>query len=778
MANCVIASPNLIDSTYNTVRFSDGSWEASKPLSRIADPILIRAARTTSATKAAAQGQVDLGSLRGLLVTAIPKHNIRKRGKIFHRYSKVEMFESFATGSALTTGDNWVDASFEENEYHLFPYGMQFKFANHDTIYTVNYAGFQGQNYLWGGNDAEGWWTPENATLTNDQLAGPDGIEPATLMQYGQEMLSAFLLSEDSSRNRHYAENQVFTSQDGESLVHSIFVKRANRHKCRWAFPSVYLNTNYTFKSDELGDAAWTKTNVTVTINQLTMPDFGYATGDAIFETTANGVHHVEQLNSGLDTNFPLTLQVKVKANGRDRIRLSLIDNADTNNFVYAEFNLATESVTGTNDGGEGVVDPTYCTITELENGIYLITASGQVSTTAHNGIITRIQLLDASGNTSYVGDAAKGIYAGNIQLEWTGQDGYIDKPLGATAYIKNTTTTEVFDYGSSDAWIEFDMKEGEILSSGAVGALTLIDHGAYYVGDGWWRIWFAQSNTEQVFDYNRLYILDDDGNIDYQGEDGRGFYVWGPQCANGDQPDRFVYSDFSVWDETSLYAEFTPTLTADVPQGTMVIPIQGDYWGAEPTRVVDWEEVWKDAYQFGDLLFGDDSFFDLQVSDEDAVDYLYPYIDVAEAPFIGRFWQFKIDNTTNPDGYIELNRVYIAPGWQPSLNLSYGAGIGWVTDAQIVESLGGVEFIHESSKGREIRGTLDNLPEDEGLQYPFEIDRRSGLSKQVMFIFNPDDTIHLHRRSFLGRFKLLSQLEFPVFSRTSKGVEIKEVRG
>lgn len=776
MANCVIASPNFVDSTYNTVQFSGGAYETLKPLSRVSNEVLIRAARTTSASLAAAQGQIDLGSLRGLLVTAIPKHNIRKRGRIFHRYSKSEMFEQFVTQEDYFIDDDYIDASFEENEFHLFPYGMQFKFANHDTIYTVHYPGYQGQNYLWGGNDPGSWWNDVNVTFTPNVIEGPDGIVPGTQDIYTQDLLTGFLISEDSARDVHYGEVQVFTSQDGQSLVHSIFVKRGNRHRCRWSLPSLNINTQYTRKSDELSDAAWTKTNVTVAANQLQLPGFGYAIADSILETTATSVHLVEQAVT-IDTEFEWTIQLKVKANGRDRLRVSLIDNDDNANFVYADFNLTTETVTATNDGGEGTVNPTYCTITDLGDGIYKLVMTGQVSTTPHTAVLQRIQLLDSSGNTSYTGDNTKGIFLGNIQMEWFGDGDSF--PFGATPYIKNTSAvSEAYDYGQHDAYLEFDMLTGEVTASGDEGKITLDAYGAYYVGDGWYRIWFAQSNNEFVYDYNRLYILDDDGNIDYQGEDGRGFYVWGPQADFGTQPGRVVLADFSWWDESSLYAEFTPALTADVPTGTAVIPMQGDYWGTEPTRVVDWEEVWKDAFNFGDLLFGDDSFFDLQVSDEDAEDYLFPYVDVAEEAFIGRFWQFKIDNTTNPDGYIELNRIFIAPGWQPSINLSYGAGVGWTTDAQIVESLGGVEFIHESSKGREVRGMLDNIPEDEGLQYPFEIDRRSGLSKQVFFIFNPDDTIHLHRRSFLGRFKILSQLEFPVFSRTSKGVEIKEVRG
>jgi hypothetical protein len=53
-------------------------------------------------------------------------------------------------------------------------------------------------------------------------------------------------------------------------------------------------------------------------------------------------------------------------------------------------------------------------------------------------------------------------------------------------------------------------------------------------------------------------------------------------------------------------------------------------------------------------------------------------------------------------------------------------------------------------------------MTEDEAMSKAFEIQRLSGIDKEVVFMWNPTDTRHAIRRQYLGRLRKLEALEFP----------------
>jgi hypothetical protein len=168
---------------------------------------------------------------------------------------------------------------------------------------------------------------------------------------------------------------------------------------------------NLLTQSQQLDNAAWTKTRVTVTANYAAAPD-GTTTADRVLETTDNGVHEIKQAYSKPAGVTILTAAVRLKANGRAEAYLMLDDGTATNR-AQIRANLSTGAVPFTDNTG------TYTllgsSVTSLGSGWYLLRITISVPTST--GSITQIVRL-YNGGTSYVGDTALGVQVWGMQLQ------------------------------------------------------------------------------------------------------------------------------------------------------------------------------------------------------------------------------------------------------------------------------------------------------------------------------------------------------------------------
>lgn len=152
-------------------------------------------------------------------------------------------------------------------------------------------------------------------------------------------------------------------------------------------------------------------------------------------------------------------------------------------------------------------------------------------------------------------------------------------------------------------------------------------------------------------------------------------------------------------------------------------------------------------------------------------------YLLVPANTAAARYWLAEISDTSNPAGYIELGRAMFAPGFAPTVNIDYGASIGIETDTSSKRSDGGVDFWKRKEPRRIIQGTLSTLNETEAFTSVFDMMWDRGIDKEILFIFDPDDTgVMLKRRSWLATIKQLSPLQFPYFDNYSHPFQLQEV--
>lgn len=197
----------------------------------------------------------------------------------------------------------------------------------------------------------------------------------------------------------------------------------------------------------------------------------------------------------------------------------------------------------------------------------------------------------------------------------------------------------------------------------------------------------------------------------------------------------------------------------------------------SDTTPVADtgWRDLYGEVYPVDALYWGHPSLWDGKYGRDEAAIYSMPFVAVLDGSPVAQYWLLEIDDTTNTAGYVELPRVVLCPGWQPSLNMLYGASVA-VEDSRPVQSApGGADFFGAGVKRRVARFQL-NLPESEVLTWAADAQWRLGTSGQLMFVWNPDDAMNMHRRSFLGRLRTLSPLEASIYSRMTAPFEIAEV--
>lgn len=185
--------------------------------------------------------------------------------------------------------------------------------------------------------------------------------------------------------------------------------------------------------------------------------------------------------------------------------------------------------------------------------------------------------------------------------------------------------------------------------------------------------------------------------------------------------------------------------------------------------------DVWSTFYPFGVRLWGEDGWWGGKPTIEDIAGYPSLLLHVLDDTVDAQYVRLEIQDSGNPDGYIEASRFWVSGQWQPRINMVYGAQIQWNDPTLVEEALDGTEYFDKRTKTRSITASLDWLSSTEGHAIFLEMQRQLGISKELLIVPDYEDTDNLIRRSFVGRFKQLSPLEAWAVGLYKGGLEIKE---
>jgi hypothetical protein len=200
-------------------------------------------------------------------------------------------------------------------------------------------------------------------------------------------------------------------------------------------------STNYTTRSEEFDNSAWTKSATTVIANQEIAPD-GNLTADKILETTASSTHVVYNFVTGTSGNN--TFSVFVKPINRKKIRLAQNLTLDSR----ADFDIDTLSISNeTRATGK---------IEKFPNGWFRLSISFSATFTS---MLFAFYILDDNGNDSYTGNTSNGFYL------WGAMNEYLAYP---TSYIKTTSgqvTRSADVCNGSGTSAEFNSQSGALFA-------------------------------------------------------------------------------------------------------------------------------------------------------------------------------------------------------------------------------------------------------------------------------------------------------------------------
>lgn len=178
--------------------------------------------------------------------------------------------------------------------------------------------------------------------------------------------------------------------------------------------------TNKILYSEDLTNAAWVKSNVTITSNvgSIVAPD-GLTNADKIVEdSTANSIHRIAESVTKPASAGSWIFSIYLKAAEKNKVSLQLANGAESG-AVTATFDLSNGIISsGPTASGTGYsFQANLSSITPVGNGWYRCALS--VSADADVTIKPIIQLLDSTGTaTTYSGDGTSGLYAWGAQLE------------------------------------------------------------------------------------------------------------------------------------------------------------------------------------------------------------------------------------------------------------------------------------------------------------------------------------------------------------------------
>lgn len=189
------------------------------------------------------------------------------------------------------------------------------------------------------------------------------------------------------------------------------------------------------------------------------------------------------------------------------------------------------------------------------------------------------------------------------------------------------------------------------------------------------------------------------------------------------------------------------------------------------------WINVWPSGQIPQSLLeWEEDNFWLGTLSANARAGYQSPFIHLLATAQSLRYWKVEVDDTTNADGYVQIGRLFMAATWQPSVNYSYGAGLGYQDPTAVDTSLSGAEFFDVRSRYRVFNFELQYIANAEAYVQALELQRLSGTSGEVLVVPDSADTANQPARSFVGRLVQLAPITQPQPSTFNCAFQVKEL--
>ena len=118
-------------------------------------------------------------------------------------------------------------------------------------------------------------------------------------------------------------------------------------------------------------------------------------------------------------------------------------------------------------------------------------------------------------------------------------------------------------------------------------------------------------------------------------------------------------------------------------------------------------------------------------------------FVHKLTTPTAAIYWRIEFSDASNPAGYLSAGRLAaFASVWQPSINMSAGAAIGWTDLTEVQTALSGAEWFNDREPYRVARFGLGYIPTDEMMRSGFDLQRvAASARREVWYQYDPGDS-------------------------------------
>lgn len=152
-----------------------------------------------------------------------------------------------------------------------------------------------------------------------------------------------------------------------------------------------------------------------------------------------------------------------------------------------------------------------------------------------------------------------------------------------------------------------------------------------------------------------------------------------------------------------------------------------------------------------------------------------YPIIFPFATAVTARYVTVTIVDGSNPDGYVQIGRLFMANGIQPTVNPEYGLQDGRDELSTIVKARSGTLYAQKiTPRPRWVQFHLPYLSQAEA-DIVHEMDAAIGLTDEVLYIPDPSNLPLTQRYGMLGLIHEMSALEYPQYNGRGKAYRIDQ---
>ena len=222
------------------------------------------------------------------------------------------------------------------------------------------------------------------------------------------------------------------------------------------SFKMENASTNLQAYSEDFTQSNWITSNANIS-SDITADPKGIESADKLIPDTANNVHHVQSVTSGMSSYLQTTYSVFVKKAGLSQVEL-LFSNSVSPFNVYGQvkFDLDTLQTFGTTIGSFEYQD--------YGNGWYRLAITG--TTTSSNPAIVRAAAFKLESQT-FTGNDVDGLFVWGAQVEINPiASSYIYTANGSGTRSQDTVAPKNLDIDPTKGTFFLDLKADDVMSS------------------------------------------------------------------------------------------------------------------------------------------------------------------------------------------------------------------------------------------------------------------------------------------------------------------------